>query len=306
MTDDPKQLECIKIYVPIAIKNSEIQDLGKQFTSIDIAQGIFNETLSCKLSANGRCVELLEGKSVYCQVHIFSTDGSGIDEEELSLRAQGSGTLVTITRKALRSLASETTDSHAGYFRLRVKPEDPLKEPFLTIINPKDHSWNSGFNVIEYIDCRVNEARTLPKSVEAAFQAAGNGVASTKLIAFLAVVPVTSAITSSHTEWHKSRILEQEIWKNYVPQGLNEAMVVYHWKKTFSCIKERRFVSFSAFVKMQTRKSGTSTIVIYLVLAFVLGTLASVFGSILFQEFFHDVSELTARCIKYFHKFLQL
>lgn len=86
-------------------------------------------------------------------------------------------------------------------------------------------------------------------------------------------------MTSSHSEWHKSRLLERQIWQDYVPAGLDDGMVVYHWKKVFGEVKDRRFASFSAFVKMQTRKSGGKIIGLYLLVAFLLGVVGSLTAS---------------------------
>lgn len=284
--DDPNDLDTIKIYLPIHIERQSIEDLGPCFRSVEIAQGIFNESLSSVLRPSGKCVELREEDTVFCQVFIFSDDSAAIDEHELSVQPQGNGTILSVTRQALSSLGNQSPSSQRGYFRLRVKPSDPLAAPFLTTIKPDDHVWNSGFEVIEYIDCRLNEARTLPRSIESAFQAAKYGVASTRIIAFLAVVPVVSSVTSSHTAWHKSRLLEREIWEQYVPQDLEDGMVVYHWKKIFDQIEDKRLVGFSAFVKLHTRRSGATIIMTYLLLAFLLGVMGSVFGSTLYEHFF--------------------
>lgn len=85
----------------------------------------------------------------------------------------------------------------------------------------------------------------MPQAVEAAFRAAKHGVVKTDEIVFLALVPVVSAVTSSHDQWHKSRPLEHPIWESYVPSGLNEGLVVYHWKKVFKTLEDKRFPSFS-------------------------------------------------------------
>lgn len=276
---DPGGLEQIKLFLPYQLSRSDVSDLGPKFKEISIAQGIFNEPLSCKVSENGKCIELFEGDSVYCGVHQFSSDEGGIDVGELLLGPQASGTMVTITRQALLSLSEQSTIGSHGYFRLRFTPSITKVRPFITIIKPADKVWNSGFEQIEYIDCRINEARTLPQSVEAAFRAAQHGVAKTTEIVFLAVVPVVSAVTSSHDQWHKSRLLENPIWRGYIPFELNEGLVVYHWKKIFKTLEPKRFPSFSVFVKMQTRKSGRLIISMYLLLAFCLGVVGSLTAS---------------------------
>lgn len=284
MPEDPNSIECIRIFIPVQLTYDEIEDLGPKFKSIEVAQGIFNETLSSTTSDDGRCVELREDERIYCLVHVFSMDGTAIDEDELVMRVQAEGTVLTITRQALTSLGRRPTKG-TGYFRLRIIPKSKEMTPFLAEIKPKDRAWNSGYDVIEYIDCRMNEARTLPTSVEATFKSARYGVAKTRLIAFLAVIPIASSVTSSHTEWHKSRLLEREIWEAYVPHGLDNGMVVYHWKKIFDDIQDNRLVGFSAFVKTQTRKSDRVIIGIYVTIAFLIGALGS-FAASLFQRVF--------------------
>lgn len=286
MPDDPGALSAIKIFVPFVIERTNIQDLGPEFASTELAQGIFNETLSFTQPPSGKCVELRDGDTVYCQVHIFSPDGDQIDADELSLKHQAGGTLITISQQALASLARQSDISHRGYFRLRIFPKANNSRPFVTIIKPKDRAWNSGFDQIEYIDCRMNEPRTLPTSVETAAVGAKYGVAMTKRVVFLAVVPVVSSVTSSHAEWHKSRLLENEIWENYVPNGLEDGMVVYHWRKSFTDDTNKPLHGFSTFVKMQTRKSGLLIIGFYVLMAFVLGVVGSLTASY-FQSIFN-------------------
>lgn len=279
LTDDPGALSAIKVYLPFSLSGGDIRDLGSEFASTDLAQGIFNETLASTLPPNGKCVELKNGTSVYCKVHIFSPDVAIIDPDELSLKPLDGGTLLTISQQALATLARQSEGTSRGYFRLRISPKTKSARPFMTAIRPKDRAWNSGFDVIEYIDCRINEARTLPKSVETAAAGAPYGVAATSRVVFLAVVPVVSSVTSSHAAWHKSRLLEKEIWQNYVPDGLEDGMVVYHWRKEFSDDITKPLHGFSVFVKMQIRRSGFLIISLYLVMAFLIGAVGSLTAS---------------------------
>ena len=288
LPDDPGALSAIKIYVPFSISSSDVRDLGPEFASTELAQGIFNETLSSTRRPSGKCVELRNGNSVYCQVHIFSPDGAKIDPDELTLKSMDGGTLLTITQQALTTLARQSEEANRGYFRLRISPKTRGGRPFITTIKPKDRAWKSGFDVIEYIDCRINEARTLPTSVETAADSTPHGVTLTSRVVFLAVVPVVSSVTSSHAEWHKSRLLENEIWQNYVPDGLEDGMVVYHWRKDFEGDTSKPLHGFSAFVKMQTHRSGLLVISLYLIMAFLLGVTGSLSASY-FQLYFNSL-----------------
>lgn len=286
LVDDPAVLSSIKVFVHFKIDYNQISDLGSKFSEPNLAQGIFNEPLSSATAENRRSVELSDAGGTYCGVHIFSTDSDRIHSKELVLESVDGGTLFEITTVALMALAKQSgTKVRPGYFRLRLHPNTAGSRPFVTYITPKDRALVSGFEAIEYIDCRLNEARTLPTAVAAAANAAQNGVAKTRRVVFLAVVPVVSAITSSHAEWHKSRLLENEIWEKYVPQGLDDGMVVYHWRKIFDEYDVKPLQGFSAFVKMQTRKADTNIIALYVGLALLLGAIGSVIGSFFLSLF---------------------
>ncbi|ATF18235.1 hypothetical protein [Phaeobacter gallaeciensis] len=280
MPSDASALSAIRIFVPFPLQREDIQDLGPEFASTELAQGIFNETLSSTKKPNGKSVELKVGANNYCHVHLFSPEDGSIDPCELNVVEKDGGTLISITSMALGSLARQSNGNpESGYFRLRLLPPKHDTRPFVTAIKPKDRAWTSGFEEIEYIDCRLNEARTLPTSVEASADAAQHGLADVSRIVFLAVVPVASSITSSHAEWHKSRLLETQIWKDYVPHGLEDGMVVYHWRKKFEDRGQNALQGFSAFVKLQTRKTSLMVIGIYVLVALALGVVGSLTAS---------------------------
>ena len=286
---DPGGLAQVRLFLPFKIARNEIKDLGPKFRDVGTAQGIFNEPLSSKLSEDSRCVELSDGNRVNCAVHQFGeAEVNIIDEDELVLDEVHSGTMVTITQQALMSLAKQAPDGAHGYFRLRFTPSETKFKPFITVIKPPDRVWNSGFELIEYIDCRINEPRALPQKVETAFRDARGRVAKIDEIVFLVVAPVDSTITSSHSQWHKCRLLENEIWKKYTSFDLKGGLLVYHWKKVFENHQSERFPSFSVFVKIQSRKSNFLTILLYLSLAFILGVIGSLTASV----FLHFISYL--------------
>jgi hypothetical protein len=132
----------------------------------------------------------------------------------------------------------------------------------------------SGYDQIEYLDFRLNEARTLPSKVEN--RMAGDqplGAATIKLVAFLTAVPVSAELSVAHSEFHKMRLLENHIWSAYAP-GIPPGMVVYHWKRVAR--PGKAIIDFSAFVKLQIRRSSRSILLKYLLFAFLFG----VFGNL--------------------------
>ena len=282
MSEDPAKLEAIKIFLPFNVERKDVTDCGPTFRKPEIAQGIFNETLSCTSLPNGKCVELRDGGTIFCQVYQFTLEQDVIDSSELDISSKGGGTILTIGRQSLASLSAVTVSSERGYYRLRFCLGTLSKLPFLSVIKPADKFWTSGIDQIAYIDFRLNEARTLPRLIENDVRQAPNGLAKIDLIAFLTVVPVVSSIASSHQEWRKSRLLEHDIWREYVDTRLPSGMVVYHWKKELGDqSRDAGLASFSAFVKFHTRRSGGVILAMYILVAFIFGVVGNLTASII-------------------------
>jgi hypothetical protein len=151
------------------------------------------------------------------------------------------------------------------------------KEPFVRTITPRDRYFRSGFEEVEYVDFRLNEARTLPDRVESLMRADSTGGQPVPLtrVAFLTAIPVLADLTLSSRLQHKSRLLEHDIWNEYVPSGIPDGMMVYHWRED----KSEGVEDFSAFVKMQTRRSGRQILKNYLMIAFAFGVLGNLTAS---------------------------
>ena len=161
--------------------------------------------------------------------------------------------------------------------------------PFIKVIPPLDRHLHSGHQEIEYIDFRMNEARTLPPAIENRMGAdrATGGAIDFKLVAFLTAVPVHSELSASSAPSHKMRLLEKN-WDDYVDLDLPVGMAVYHWKREAEVVRGANaqaapslvpIKDFSAFVKLLTRRSSWKIVIIYLTLAFALGLLGNLTAS---------------------------
>ncbi|ACB95621.1 hypothetical protein [Beijerinckia indica] len=272
----PLLTEKVYIFIPEVLDDNTIEDCGPYFSEVSIAQGIFNEPLSC-ISAGPPGpprVELQKGQAPYCRVHKFMKDSSGkIDLSQLSRTDYPGGTLLEITRCAIDEVC--TTILAAAYFRLRIYVKDRRKGPFVRVIPPKDRFFQSGFDEVEYVDFRLNEARTLPPSIETRMRTDHAVSLAITKVAFLTAVPVLSDLTASNRESHKNRLLEHDLWDPYIPSGIPPGMMVYHWRKD----EAQGVEDFSAFVKLQTRRSGRRTLYAYLAVAFVFGIVGNLVAS---------------------------
>lgn len=130
----------------------------------------------------------------------------------------------------------------------------------------------SGFDEIECVDFRLNEARTLPHRIESLMRTPvpEHPVPLTR-IAFLTAIPVAAELTGTSIATHKNRVLERQIWEKYIGDKLPISMMVYHWRNHTNPVGD-----FSAFVKLRIRRSSLKIVLTYLLLAFVFG----VFGNL--------------------------
>jgi len=281
---DIRQIEKIRVYLPTKINRGMVEDCAPYLAQSQFAQGIFNEVfkITAPVAGGTGCIELNDKpNSVFCRVHSFAIGSQGIEPNELEIAAQHDGTVLTIERDAIQEACNHAAPAAPSYFRLRIRLKAGRDEnPFVKVIRPLDRRFQSGFDEIEYIDFRMNEARTLPAAIEQRMRndRARGGPVAFKLVAFLTAVPVHSELSVSNTPSHKMRLLEQS-WNSYVASGIPEGMVVYHWKR-----ESRLGVpisDFSAFVKLQTRRSSRKILVAYLIIAFSFGLAGNLAASLI-------------------------
>jgi len=270
LVTDITQIDKIHVYMPTRIHRTSVGDCAPYLAQSQFAQGIFNEVfkITAPVAGGSGCIELNDKpNNVFCRVHSFAKGSQGIEANELEIVEQHDGTVLTILPDAIQEASNHAAPSAPSYFRLRIHLKAGREEnPFVKVIQPHDRRFQSGFDEIEYIDFRMNEARTLPTAIEQRMRndRAKGGEVAFKLIAFLTAVPVHSELSVSNTPSHKMRLLEQS-WNGYVASGIPDGMVVYHWKR------HAPISDFSAFVKLQTRRSGRKILLIYLVIAFIFG-----------------------------------
>jgi hypothetical protein len=157
---EPTLIEKVNLFLPQPLAKTAIEDCGPYFANVDIAQGIFNEPLTSNSRKGPQSVELIknDGNS-FCRIHIFMMENGAPDPHQLEVSDIADGTLLTITRQAIDEVCTNLAVGSAAYFRLRMYVGK--KEPFVGTITPRDRFFHSGFEEIEYVDFRLNEARTL-------------------------------------------------------------------------------------------------------------------------------------------------
>jgi hypothetical protein len=277
---NPAQVDTIGIYLPG--QHWEVEDVSTRFVRPDIVQGIFNTQLSGALLHNPSRVEVARPNGDrFCRIHGFPPVNGGIDLGHLTSTTIVDGTLLKITRHALEEVALGLPPLLPAYFRLRAYLDPHAPSPFVKDIVPRDRRFQTGYEVVDYLDFRLNEARSLPTQIEELMRAGPGPRVPTTMVAFLTAVPVQANVTTSSLETHKMRLLEQS-WNDYVPGGIPPGMMVYHWKRELK-EGERDIEDFSAFVKMATRVSNRKTLLWYLVVAFLFGVAGNLTASAIWE-----------------------
>lgn len=271
---NPQKIESIRIFLPFELSDRDLLDCGPHFKSVEIAQGIFNEALTCNSAGppGPARVELLKDGEPFCRVYLFPTQDNRIDASQISLKPQGGGALITVTRQAIDEICHQLPERCPAYIRLRAFLPEKQPSPFVEVTSPHDRFFQSGFDEIECVDFRLNEARTLPHRIESLMRTPvpEHPVPLTR-IAFLTAIPVAAELTGTSIATHKNRVLERQIWEKYIGDKLPISMMLYHWRNHTNPVGD-----FSAFVKLRIRRSSLKIVLTYLLLAFVFG----VFGNL--------------------------
>jgi hypothetical protein len=289
-------VEKVNIYLPGQPSIWRIEDCGPYFKEPYIAQAIFSERLSSNTAEGPQRVDLLRpNQSHFCRVHIFPTDDATISPDQLVRTSVASGTLLTIARHALDEACYKLPSETPVYFRLRAYHSGTGDmSPFVKRIKPKDRFLHTGHSVVDYLDFRLNEARSLPSQIETLMRSGSGSRVPHKLSAFLTAVPVQSDVTTiSWEKLHKKRLLEDDLWMSYVPSGIPRGMIVFHWREVATA--ERPSIEdFSGFVKMQTRLVSWPVLLISIAIAFILAVLGNLVASWIWDKMHPPLRALEA------------
>lgn len=291
-------LESVSIYLPFIASIDDIEDISPLLKNYEVAGAIFNENLKVNPAAQEEphCFSLIQNNNELCRVRKFAHNSSNVikDSDLISYEKIETGEGSTLTLKKEAFLAFKSPSSLAYYrFRITLKGDD--KQVFLRGIEPKDKLFKSSYEKTEFIDFRINEFRLLPQLVQRkVVEEQEKTFLPMNRIDFLLAVNLVADITGARKEFHKSRFLEPLLWKNYftgnneyVSELISRGMLVYHWKKVrVKNIEERNnesFNDFVAFVKLKVNLTSTSTIVKYMLVAFLVGLCGSLIGSFLYS-----------------------
>ncbi|MFT1057593.1 hypothetical protein [Enterobacter hormaechei] len=147
-----------------------------------------------------------------------------------------------------------------GYFRFRIILNPLSKKALSTYYIPSDTFMLTTEESMEIIDFRVNEIRNTPKNVNSLLKS-GDVL---KKVHFFLIREVKSEYVMSDTKYHRSRLLEGDLWQAYLqsqfvkPIKNVSKMLIFHWKTSKDDLIDAHYLeNFSAFAKFRhTRHSA--------------------------------------------------
>lgn len=281
MVKEPEDYNEVNIFLPLAVARENIIDCSGLFKDTKILQGIFNEHLSITdQGSRATTIQATLDGIVYTSIFQFDKDSANgnILDRELAIKTERTCTHIKIPSLAISAARAELDGCRRLYFRIRIAL--PKNNPFMSTIMPYDRTLQSGHEEIDYIDFRLNEARSLTREIQAELL---KFTPNLRKVSFLTAVPISLGLAGNGSSYHKLRVLEQGPWAKYVNE-LPDHMMVYHWRE-YRNDKEGSIHDFSAFAKFSTRRSGRNRVMIYILIFFFISILSSLTAAAIYDNF---------------------
>lgn len=220
----------LSVYIPYNITENDIIDLSEILKDETTMRGIFNQDFSITITSADHYYDV---KLSDCSMRVFPVSACLTDVNEM-----GAGTILTFC-------ISQWSNSSIAYLRFRL-PYKSLSQD----LSAKKHIYVEALEspiMKEKIlyNFKVNESRTLPKDVLKEV----NESVTIKCVNIFICVPDNCSVGTDTV--YKTRIIEDGVFKGYVPDKLFEKDTdIYQWnygKKTqytLSTFFERRYINW--------------------------------------------------------------
>jgi hypothetical protein len=254
-----KGCRALNFYIPFHVREDEVQDLGKKLISSEILCSVFNEDYILARQGSEKILNVTDkdGKKV---MTIYCLD----EKNDMSIKQKFGGTLLSLSIPDTLKNTEETI-----YFRFRIRSKG-----FINVIktyNPRNVFLQSAVSVIEAIDFRFNDYRSLNSSL---LEQMRKGISyNIGKVHFLLLTEADVEINYSSIT-AMARELETNIWNGYFSPLSGKSIVAYHWK--FKSGESNKLIeNCIMFVKTKVHKCNWVTIGLYLL---SLGIITVFFG----------------------------
>ena len=214
-----------------------------------------------------KCIEVQkDGASIF---YVYCLD----KEHDIKIEHKFEGTIIKIDLSKRKPLDKKY------YFRFRVKSNN-MKD-ISHEYKPSNSFMESAFTKLEIVDFKINEMRNLQLSLIEEIGA--QTMCLFHCVKLFLVRQAYYEFAYSDKPIKNSRIVENDIWSNYVGDRYTfERMLVYYWKvgedkKPDANTKISE--GYSSLAKFKYEENNWTTILIFLVVVVLIGTFSGVLGN---------------------------
>jgi len=293
----------INVYFPFKItKDNYHPGLGELVCSrTDLIQTIFNarHKSTCNSSNTSVDIEFENNRKekdilrVFTQISCSPENGGVriVDTDEGSTLLFPLA-LFRVTKKTDSPALEQTSHDQAlpGYIRFRIKLGAQETKVLSQSYKHSDSFILSRLESTEIVDFRLNEVRDLPGIVQSK-NLIGAGI---KNIHFFLIREVDSEYKQAHANFHRCRLLEKELWNEYLSlepkdKMAPKQMLIYHWKEPGKVDKESpgktqaSIEKFTAFAKFSKITVTYKNLCLFLLFALAIGAVSGAIGNALFN-----------------------
>ena len=263
----------INIYCPFNLELDDIKDLGGKISNEILVNAVFNKNYKVENGVPKHCVVKDTDGTSFIIYALNETDDINlckykrnkylVDNPEANQKSPG--TLIIIkTSNILLGTDEKTKNIDNYYFRFRIiVNENNLKN--ITEEVESINIFKDAIEAMELLDFRVNDIRSCCEDVKARFNSGDKFFL--KSIHFLVMRDVNDLVMVDGCRY-SCRLLEQDIWKQYI-DNLEPNVVAYHFKKKSD--SDISVDEISLLIKFRFRKYKIKQILIYLAITWCMG-----------------------------------
>jgi hypothetical protein len=255
MVKNIKSVSRIIMYCPFHI--GDVKDLGcKLFQKTDLIEAIFNEDCEVSSRIHPNRIKITKKGDGFKPSDSNKTEFMlyKLNESLISFSDQNEYGRVEIN---VENILAENEDSltningiNTYYFRIRISPK--TNEPIYILKRENEGIipiQDSLLRTTEIVDFRINDFRSITEDIkEEVFRL---NTFNIKSIHYLIMRSSTDEFVSS-SDKYKSRLLEREVWKDYIELNKND-VIAYHFKEV-SEKKESYIKYISSFTNLSRFK----------------------------------------------------
>ena len=277
--------ETLEMVLPFSLEKKDIKDLcGTIANTKNLCSAVFNEPYKMREGRTKIHIASREGDSKTPELYLYTLDIN----HDLTLTPDNYNkiphTILSFNLKNILSQAAEGTPEYNATYYLRFRISSPSLSACVSDFTTPNRSFETLVKTTSSIELRLNDTRSMDESLEQKFS---DKMAPVGVVHFLLLTKIDVDVDINGTDFKSKRLLEKDIWKNYLPDDIESnsvnGIIAYHFKKEPKDkeMMPRDIGSWEFFTKISTGICTGKTIFSYAVIVCILGALGSLVASIL-------------------------